>query len=169
MSRVVTLVLALSLISQRCEVVAQEIPPDQMPENSSSQNWLAIVASDPLVLNDLAEWPADISVDGWVAQGSTWNPDSPADRFNGFLSNNDRANEYQLNQIYLALRKEVDTESDEVSFGFGADLIYGADAFTFQSNGWDDHTVSTATAASTNWLFQRFRFRRSYRLAMERY
>ena len=32
-------------------------------------------------------------VSGWLQQGFTWNPDRPVDRFNGPVTQNDRANE----------------------------------------------------------------------------
>lgn len=83
-----------------------------------------------------------ISISGWLDQGFSWNPDSPADRFNGFLSNNDRSNEYQMNQLYFSLGREADYESDSLSFGFRGDMIYGTDAFLFQTLGFDDRTVS---------------------------
>ncbi len=82
-----------------------------------------------------------VSVEGWLDQGFTWNPANPADRFNGPLCHNDRANEYQLNQLYLLCERPVDSESEKLSFGFRGDLVYGTDAFLFQSLGLDDRTV----------------------------
>lgn len=81
-------------------------------------------------------------VAGWIDQGFTWNPDSPADRFNGYVINNDRANEYQLNQCFLTLQRDADQESAHVSFGARTDMLYGTDAYLFQALGWDDSTVS---------------------------
>jgi hypothetical protein len=86
------------------------------------------------------------TVSGWVDQGFTWNPSSPADRFNGYLSNNDRANEYQLNQFYVAIERELDIESCSPTFGFKADAVVGTDAFLFHALGWDDQLVSDATS-----------------------
>ncbi len=83
-----------------------------------------------------------ISVEGWLDQGFSWNPDDPADRFNGPLCHNDRANEYQFNQLYVLCERLADTEAETFSFGFRGDLVYGTDAFLFQSLGLDDRTVS---------------------------
>lgn len=95
-----------------------------------------------LLLGDDFSDATGISISGWIAQGFSWNPDSPADRFNGYLCNNDRANEYQLNQIYLSLDRQADLGTDSLSISFFSDLVYGADAFLFQSLGYDDKTIS---------------------------
>jgi hypothetical protein len=83
-----------------------------------------------------------ITTEGWLDQGFTWNPAGPTDRFNGPLSHNDRANEYQLNQLYVICQRPADKKAECVSWGFHGDLIYGTDAFLFQSLGLDDNTVS---------------------------
>ena len=94
------------------------------------------------LLGDCFSERTGITVSGFVAQGFSWNPASPADRFNGYLCQNDRANEYQLNQAQVAVGKDPDTQADDLSFGFHADALYGTDAFLFQNLGWDDHIVS---------------------------
>lgn len=81
-------------------------------------------------------------VQGWLQQGFTWNPDSPVDRFNGPVTQNDRSNEYQLNQFYLSAFRSVNRDSDRLSFGFQSDMIYGTDAAFFHSLGIDDRLVS---------------------------
>ena len=83
-----------------------------------------------------------LSLEGWLEQGFSWNPDQPADRFNGPVLQNDRANEYQLNQLYLIAARPADTDSDSLSLGFQTDLLYGTDAFFYQALGLDDHFVS---------------------------
>jgi hypothetical protein len=68
-----------------------------------------------------------IAVNGYVDQGFTWNPDSPTDRFNGPLTFNDRANEYQFNQLYLYAEKAVSTEDCWYDVGWRVDALYGTD------------------------------------------
>ncbi len=87
---------------------------------------------------------SDIEVSGWLAQGFTWNPSNPADRFNGPVGVNDRANEYQLNQIYLSIGREA--EDDGFGFGYRADVLYGTDVYMFQALGLDDHIVSDSAS-----------------------
>ena len=58
-----------------------------------------------------------IKVGGWLAQGFTWNPDSPRNRFNFPLTFNDRSNDYQLNQFYLYAERAVNTEGCCWDFG----------------------------------------------------
>ena len=83
-----------------------------------------------------------LNFSGWVMQGFTWNPDSPADRFNGPVSQNDRANEYQLNQVYLSAVVPTTAVTDSFSAGIQADVLFGTDAFFFHSLGLDDRIVS---------------------------
>ncbi len=64
---------------------------------------------------------------GWLSQGYTWNPDEPADRFNGPVTFNDRADEYQLNQLYLIGERVTNTECRDADFGGRVDLLYGTD------------------------------------------
>ena len=80
--------------------------------------------------------------EGWLDLGFTWNPDSPRDRFNGPVNQNDRANEFQVNQLYLIAGRATDPQSDAYSLGFQTDIIYGTDAFYFLALGLDDKIVS---------------------------
>jgi len=66
-------------------------------------------------------------IGGWIDQGFTWNPDSPADRFNGVNTFNDRSNEYQLNQVYLYIDRPVDTGGCGWDLGGRMDLLWGMD------------------------------------------
>ncbi len=74
-------------------------------------------------------------VDAWLSQGFTGNTASPASRFNSPLMFNDRANEYQMNQLYLALGREVATGYDTWDIGGRLDLLYGTDYLFVQSLG----------------------------------
>ncbi len=66
-------------------------------------------------------------ISGFVDQGFTWNPDSPTDRFNAPLVFNDRANEYQLNQVYLYAERTTNTDYNWFDVGGRVDLLYGTD------------------------------------------
>ncbi|TVS18897.1 MAG: porin [Planctomycetaceae bacterium] len=84
----------------------------------------------------------DPTIGGWISQGFTWNPASPRDRYNGPVSFNDRANEYQLNQLYLFIDRPAYFDAGHFGLGFRADMVFGTDAFQFQSYGFDDQIVS---------------------------
>lgn len=68
-----------------------------------------------------------ITISGWVAQSYTWNPDEPASNFNGPVTFTDRANEYQLNQVYLIAERLADTGGCGFALGGRVDLLYGTD------------------------------------------
>lgn len=68
-----------------------------------------------------------INIGGWIAQSFTWNPDDPADRFNGPVTFLDRSNEYQMNQLYLTMEKVADTGGCGFALGGRVDLLYGTD------------------------------------------
>jgi hypothetical protein len=89
-----------------------------------------------------------ITVGGWIEQGFTWNPDSPANRFNNPMSmafpnaasrsrvlGTDRSNEYEMNQLYLYLEKSVDTNACAWDLGGRIDLLVGTDYYTVEALG----------------------------------
>ena len=82
-------------------------------------------------------WMADrgLRIYGWLDQGFTWNPDSPRNRSNGLVVFNDRANEYQMNQLYLVFERAIDTTADEWQVGGRMDLLYGTDYYFTQALG----------------------------------
>lgn len=51
---------------------------------------------------------------------------------------NTAANEYQMNQLYLALDRSIDQDADEWNLGGRADVMYGTDARFVRSTGFDD-------------------------------
>ena len=77
---------------------------------------------------------------GWIAQGYTWNPYRPVDKFNGPMTWMDRANEYQLNELYWYFGKAADTGGCGVDYGYRVDLLYGT------NYRWD-----TAAGLETDW------------------
>jgi hypothetical protein len=68
-----------------------------------------------------------IDIRGWLDQGFTWNPSYPQDRFNGPVGYNDRANEYELNQLYLITERLTKTDGCGIDVGGRVDLLYGTD------------------------------------------
>jgi hypothetical protein len=76
---------------------------------------------------------------GWLDQGFTANFDSPYDRFNGPLAFNDRSNDYQVNQLYLTMGREVDRCRCWYDLGGRVDLLYGTDYFFTQARGLETH------------------------------
>ncbi len=69
--------------------------------------------------------PLGIRWEGWIAQGVTINPRNPRNRSNLPVTFNDRANDYQMNQLYLAAERAV--RDDDWSVGGRLDLLYGTD------------------------------------------
>ena len=67
-----------------------------------------------------------ITMAGWVGQSFTWNTTNPDDKFNGPVTMTDRANEYQLNQLYWYADKPTSTDG-EWDLGGRIDLLYGTD------------------------------------------
>ncbi len=78
---------------------------------------------------------AGIGIGGWLEQGFTWNPDSPDNRFNFPVTFNDRANEYQMNQLYLFIERPVDSLNCCWDIGGRVDLLYGTDYYFVESAG----------------------------------
>lgn len=71
--------------------------------------------------------PLGIEARGWLDQGVTINTHSPRDRRNFPVTFNDRSNDYQMNQLYLALMSAIDPEEDRIQLGGQLDLLYGTD------------------------------------------
>ncbi len=94
-------------------------------------------------LLELVDPESEFFVRGWVAQGITWNPDGPRNNFNLPVTFNDRANEYQLNQIYVSMGIEADESFVDWSFGGKLDLLYGTDYFFTTSLGLETHRDGT--------------------------
>jgi len=85
-----------------------------------------------------------ISITGFIDQGFTWNPDNPPDRFNGPVTFNDRANEYQMNQAWLTMEKALEDDCCGWQWGGRVDAVYGTDARFTQAVGLEDHWGQTA-------------------------
>ncbi len=88
----------------------------------------------------------NINIYGWLDNGFTWNPDSPANRFNGPVTFNDRANEYQMNQLYLVFEKPIHEGRRSWDLGGRVDVLYGTDYYFLQARG-----LETFSDGSQRW------------------
>ena len=77
---------------------------------------------------------ASISTPGSI-RGATINTLSPRDRTNGPVTFNNRSNDYQLNQAYLRLKRDVNTDGDVWDVGGRVDLLYGSDSIFTEARG----------------------------------
>ncbi|MFO0904633.1 MAG: outer membrane beta-barrel protein [Pirellulales bacterium] len=68
----------------------------------------------------------NINAGGWLAQSFTWNPYNPNDRYNGPMTWTDRANEYQMNELYFYLGRAANTEGCGWDYGYRVDALYGS-------------------------------------------
>ena len=73
-------------------------------------------------------------VESWLDQGFTWNTANPGNQSNLPVTFNDRANEYEMNQLYLVMERKVD-HGKLWDWGARVDLLYGTDYFYTQSLG----------------------------------
>ena len=76
-----------------------------------------------------------VNIAGWVDQSFTWNPQNPANGFNGPVTWTDRSNSYELNQAYIYIEKLADNGGEGLAFGYRADFLFGSDyRFNTESN-----------------------------------
>jgi len=76
---------------------------------------------------------------GWLAQGFVWNPYQPNDRFNGPMTWNDRANDYQMNELFYAFGRTAKTDECCLDWGLRADFLYGTSYRWNTSAGLETH------------------------------
>ena len=77
-----------------------------------------------------------IKLGGWIEQGISAVATSPTDGYNGVVTFNDRDGEYQLNQLWFYLEREVDNGGYGWDIGGRVDFVYGTDArFTQAADG----------------------------------
>ena len=69
-----------------------------------------------------------IKIGGWVNAGATYNPNYPANGYNGTVTFADRANRFQLNQFNVFLQRTVVTEGNVFEFGGRYEILFGTDA-----------------------------------------
>lgn len=76
---------------------------------------------------------------GWLAQGFVWNPYQPNDRFNGPMTWNDRANEYQMNELFYYFGRAAKTDECCLDWGARIDTLYGSSYRWNTSAGFETH------------------------------
>ncbi len=100
-------------------------------------------ATQRLTDPNVSSWSNDLRLGGWLEQGFTWNPDSPTNRFNTPVLFNDRANEYQLNQLYLFLENPVAADGTDWEVGGRVDVMLGTDFRFITVPGLEEHNDGT--------------------------
>ncbi len=88
--------------------------------------------------NSYRHYGCGITIGGWLDQGFTYNPADPANRWNGPVTFNDRANEYQMNQLYVYAERVAETRGSGWDIGGRVDLLYGTDSRFTLARGLDD-------------------------------
>ncbi len=83
-----------------------------------------------------------IKLSGDLAGGITANPANPRDRQNFGRLFTDRSNEPMLNQFVLTLERALDSEQNDVDWGFRLQGLVGSDARFTHSTGLFDLTLS---------------------------
>ncbi|MGD9126734.1 MAG: porin [Planctomycetia bacterium] len=73
-------------------------------------------------------------VQSWLDQGYTWNSANPNNRSNLPTGFNDRANEYEMNQLYVVMQRKLDHRK-RWDWGARVDLFYGTDYVYTQATG----------------------------------
>ncbi len=76
--------------------------------------------------------------DGYINAGYVFNPYRPADKFNGPYNWMDRANEGNLQEMYLNLHKDVNTGGDGWDWGYQATSVYGTNSRFITAAGLED-------------------------------
>ncbi|SFI47245.1 porin [Nitrosomonas sp. Nm34] len=90
---------------------------------------------------------------GWINSGATYNANNPSDGFNGTVTFADRANRFQLNQLYLYLQRNVESEGTKWDIGGRFDFLFGTDAIFTQAFGISafDENTGEPTDSRGNW------------------
>ncbi len=94
-----------------------------------------VVHGRPRRQSSFHSWLRGIDFDTWVDQGATINTLGPRDRANGPVTFNNRSNDYQMNQAYFRLKRDVNTECDAWDVGGRIDVLYGTDSIYTEARG----------------------------------
>lgn len=121
----------------------QDSISDSVGNISASMSELAESESNWIASSPAGTFAEDLNLGGWIEQGFTWNPDSPRNRQNNPVLFNDRANEFQLNQLYLYLEKPVEHNGCDWDFGGRIDVVFGSDFRFITVPGLEEHDNGT--------------------------
>lgn len=89
---------------------------------------------------------AGLTFGGWINAGATYNAANPSNGFNGPVTFSDRANDFQLNQLYAFLQKPVATEGSSFDLGGRVDFMFGTDSIFTQAYGVPAYDVNGGQA-----------------------
>ncbi|HEY2684861.1 MAG TPA: outer membrane beta-barrel protein, partial [Steroidobacteraceae bacterium] len=97
------------------------------------------------------------TIEGYLDLGYTANGYGGNNNWNGPVGYNDRADEFQMNQAYIAIEKATKSEDCDWDLGGRMDLLYGTDARWIESTG-----LEKSTSGHEKWVSDE----RFYHLAM---
>ncbi len=133
--------LCSSLAHAEDDVAIKEVPDFKADNDGAIASLTGFNINETAPLKNLG-----ITVGGWVSSGVAGNPDSPESRTNGPVTFNNRANEFNMHELYGYIERAVDTEANKWDFGFRADVVYGIDAlYTTQAN-FDNDLVTDSSS-----------------------
>lgn len=109
-----------------------------------------------------------IEIGGWMNGGATFNPSHSTYGYNGPVTFGDRANQAQLNQFNIFLKRDVVNSGKSWDLGFRADFMFGTDAIFTQAYGNPSFDPTTAAAHSTrgDWDLNILNTGRNYGVAL---
>ena len=151
-SKLLSALVGSLLILSGFNAVAEEglalIADDEKAEGVSPEGEKGVVKDlTGFSIND-TDFMKKIGVEagGWLEFGVAGNFNNPFDSGNGPVTFNDRANEFNVQEVYGYLERAVNDQGDSWDFGFRADVVYGTDArFTTASN-FDDNLVGDSAS-----------------------
>ena len=109
-----------------------------------------------------------IEIGGWMNGGATFNPSHSTYGYNGPVTFGDRANQAQLNQFNIFLKRDVVNSGKSWDLGFRADFMFGTDAIFTQAYGNPSYDPTTGAAHSTrgDWDLNILNTGRNYGVAL---
>lgn len=109
-----------------------------------------------------------IEIGGWMNGGATFNPSHSTYGYNGPVTFGDRANQAQLNQFNIFLKRDVVNSGKSWDLGFRADFMFGTDAIFTQAYGnpYFDPTTGAAHSTRGDWDLNILNTGRNYGVAL---
>lgn len=127
---------------------------ESLIENMPDEAWTDELSNDVEMMVNLDDGSDNIiRLGGWIDAGTTWNADSPSNRFNTPVLFNDRSNEFQLNQLYLYLDAPVTVDGTTLELGGRIDVLYGTDFRFLTVPGFEEHLDGTRRLNSEDHRF----------------
>jgi len=130
------LISGLAVVLCASGVFAEEGEQPAMHEADATE---AFRVSDHIEIDDTL----GVDFRGWIQQGFTYNSHNPQSRSNVLTAFNDRSSEYQLNQLYALIEKQVHREGGTFDIGGRLDLMFGTDSRFIERRGIELHGDGT--------------------------